>query len=55
MPGKKNLYGKHIFLTGAGSGLGRIMAIRFAKKGAILSLADQNFEGLEETKKMILE
>ena len=43
---KKNVYGKHIFITGAGSGLGRAMAMRFAKLGANLSLVDLNFAGL---------
>jgi len=37
-------------LTGAGSGLGRLLAIKLAKKGAKLSLSDVNFKGLEETK-----
>lgn len=50
---KKSVRGKHIFLTGAGSGLGRGMAIRFAKRGANLTLSDINEEGLLETKRMI--
>jgi all-trans-retinol dehydrogenase (NAD+) len=49
---KKNLRGEHIFLTGAGSGLGRLMAIQFAKMGANLTLSDVNVEGLEETSKI---
>lgn len=52
---KKSVRGKHIFLTGAGSGLGRGMAIRFAKRGANLTLSDINEDGLLETKKMIKE
>lgn len=48
---KKSLRGEHIFLTGAGSGLGRLMAIQFAKMGSNLSLSDVNMEGLEETSK----
>lgn len=40
-----------MFLTGAGSGIGRYMAIAFAKQGAKLSLSDINLEGLEETSK----
>jgi hypothetical protein len=47
---KKSVKAKHIFLTGAGSGLGRGMAIRFAKRGANLTLSDINEEGLLETK-----
>lgn len=48
---KKSLKGEHVFLTGAGSGLGRLMAIEFAKQGCNLSLSDINMEGLEETKR----
>ena len=46
---KKSLRGEHIFLTGAGSGLGRYMSIQFAKMGAKLSISDVNMEWLEET------
>jgi len=45
--------GKHVFITGAGSGLGRSLAQKFAKKGAKLTLSDVNVEGLEETKRII--
>ena len=31
LPLKKSVDGKHVFLTGAGSGLGRLMAIKLAK------------------------
>lgn len=48
--GKKKLEGDHVFLTGAGSGIGRIMALRFGKLGCYLSLSDINMQGLEETK-----
>lgn len=40
-----------MFLSGAGSGIGRLMAIQFAKMGCKLSLSDINLEGLEETSK----
>ena len=50
---KKSVNKKHVFLTGAGSGLGRCVAIRLAKLGACLSLVDLNLAGLEETKRMI--
>lgn len=50
---KKSVNKKHIFLTGGGSGLGRLMAIKFAKMGAFISLVDVNYKGLEETKEMI--
>lgn len=51
-PFKKSLNGDHVFLTGAGSGIGRLMAIRFGKLGCKLSLSDINMTGLEETKSM---
>lgn len=49
-PLKKSLNGDHVFLTGAGSGIGRLMAIRLGKRGCKLSLSDINMAGLEETK-----
>lgn len=48
---KKSLEGEHVFLTGAGSGIGRLMAIDFAKQGCSLTLTDVNMEGLEQTSK----
>jgi hypothetical protein len=50
---KKSLKGEHVFLTGAGSGLGRYMAIEFAKQGCKLSLSDISMDGLEETSKIL--
>lgn len=50
---KKDVRGKHVFLTGAGSGLGRGMAMQFAKLGANVTILDINMEGLVETKEMI--
>jgi hypothetical protein len=49
-PFKKALKGDHVFLTGAGSGIGRMMAIKFGKMGCKLSLSDVNMSGLRETK-----
>lgn len=49
-PFKKSLSKDHVFLTGAGGGIGRLMAIRFGKLGCKLSLSDVNKDGLEETK-----
>ena len=46
---KKSIRGKHLFITGAGSGLGRLMSIRFAKLGANLTISDMNHEGVLET------
>ena len=48
--GKKNLSKDHVFLTGAGSGLGRHMAIKLGKMGCKLSLSDINLQGVQETK-----
>ena len=44
----------HVFLTGAGSGIGRIMARMFGKMGCHLSLVDINTQGLEETRQMCM-
>lgn len=49
---KKKIEGKHVFLTGASSGLGRLVAIRLAQRGAKLTLIDVNEKGLESTKRM---
>mmetsp|Transcript_1172 Transcript_1172/g.1764 ORF Transcript_1172/g.1764 Transcript_1172/m.1764 type:complete len:128 (-) Transcript_1172:821-1204(-) len=43
---KKNLSKEHIFLTGAGSGLGRLMARKFGAMGAKLSISDINLPGV---------
>ena len=50
---KKSIVGKHVFLTGAGSGLGRRMAIKLAQLKANVSISDINEEGLIETQKLI--
>lgn len=42
-PLKKSLKDEHVFLTGAGSGIGRGMAIKLGQMGAKLSLSDINF------------
>ncbi|XP_053415240.1 short-chain dehydrogenase/reductase family 16C member 6-like [Nycticebus coucang] len=46
---KKNVAGEIVLITGAGSGLGRQLAIHFARLGAILVLWDINEEGNMET------
>ena len=51
---EKFLEGKVALVTGAGSGFGRDMAIKFASKGANLVINDINMEGLEETRDLIL-
>lgn len=40
--GKKSLDKEHVFLTGAGSGIGRLMAQRLGAMGAKLSISDIN-------------
>jgi NAD(P)-dependent dehydrogenase (short-subunit alcohol dehydrogenase family) len=45
--------GKVIALTGAGSGIGRALALNLGEKGAVLALADKDGEGLAETKRLL--
>jgi len=46
---------KVVVLTGAGSGIGRALALQFAGAGARLALSDINMAGLEETLAMLPE
>jgi all-trans-retinol dehydrogenase (NAD+) len=54
-PFKKNITGDHVFLTGAGGGIGRLMAIRLGLLGCKLSLSDINMTNLEATKTILVE
>lgn len=43
------LAGKNVVVTGAGSGIGRAMSIRFAAEGASVTVADLNAGGIDDT------
>ncbi|QWC84923.1 SDR family NAD(P)-dependent oxidoreductase [Nocardioidaceae bacterium] len=45
----KTLNDKVLVITGAGSGIGRALAVRAAGQGARLAISDVNAEGLDET------
>ena len=44
---------KVVVITGAGSGIGRALAVRAAGRGALLALSDWNAEGLAETVRLV--
>ncbi len=50
-----NLSDKSILVTGAGSGIGRVCAVEFARKGARLTLVGRRQEPLEETARLVAE
>uniref|UniRef100_A0A8C8YU61 Short chain dehydrogenase/reductase family 16C member 5 n=1 Tax=Prolemur simus TaxID=1328070 RepID=A0A8C8YU61_PROSS len=52
---RKSVVGEVVLITGAGRGLGRLLALRFARLGSVLVLWDVNKEGNEETSKMAWE
>ena len=43
---KKNLQGKHVYITGAGMGIGRLMTLILAKQGCRITMSDINESAL---------
>ncbi|NWV26373.1 RDHE2 dehydrogenase, partial [Origma solitaria] len=52
---KKNVSGEIVLITGAGSGIGRLLSLKFASLGATVVLWDINEEGLNDTVKLARE
>ncbi|XP_043849835.1 short-chain dehydrogenase/reductase family 16C member 6-like [Dromiciops gliroides] len=52
---KKRVAGEIVLITGAGSGLGRLLALKFVRLGAIVVLWDINQESVTETCKLAKE
>ncbi|XP_043921483.1 epidermal retinol dehydrogenase 2 isoform X2 [Protopterus annectens] len=52
---RKSVAGEIVLITGAGSGIGRLVAIRFARLGATLVLWDVNQDGNRETARLVKE
>jgi len=49
----KDFRNKVIVITGAGSGMGRDLAVQLAKRGAKLAISDMNPDGLAETERLV--
>ena len=52
-PKEKSVAGQVCVITGAGSGLGRLFALEFARRRALLVLWDINKQSNEETAEMV--
>lgn len=51
----KDVKGQTVLITGAGSGIGQLIAVKFAQLGCKIVLWDVNEEGMKVTVKMIRE
>jgi NAD(P)-dependent dehydrogenase (short-subunit alcohol dehydrogenase family) len=49
----KNLHGKVAVITGAGSGIGRALALALAQEGCALAIDDVDREGVKKTAELI--
>ena len=49
----KDFNGKVAVITGAGSGIGRSLAVQLSREGAHLALGDINLENLSQTEKLL--
>jgi hypothetical protein len=52
-PFKKNLEGEHVYLTGAGSGIGRQLAVKLGLLGCKLSLSNITKSKMDVTKEVL--
>ena len=50
---EKSIVGDVVLITGGGSGIGRLMAVKLAKLGAIIVTWDVNQAGNEETVRFV--
>jgi NAD(P)-dependent dehydrogenase (short-subunit alcohol dehydrogenase family) len=49
----KNFAAKVVVITGAGSGIGRSLALKLARKGAFVAISDINEANLKETERLV--
>ena len=49
----KKFSGKVAVISGAGSGIGRALAVQLAERGCVLTVADISADGLQETRKLV--